>query len=525
MSPTAERTYGSRSGVTLIELLVAMAIFVAVISSVMLMFTSVTNTVRQSYRTMDVYEQARNALLSVERDVKVSFTAPVAGAELQFYGEPYGFTLIGIAPDQKLGRLTYVVHRDTSRMSNPGTSEGRGETVTLMRNWDEVAANFPVSDELNAYYPDPRVVEPPEGERPPSPFLDFQVEVVHGLLLRYYEPNVTDMADFPLMDRLLTNPMGGNVPWIPRPYLTLGQEGTLGTADRFPWLASYLWDYLDPTKMPPSTVSVPWYVREKIQMSEECHYWIQLLQGPGIRPIQPWDLMNIWWAPASGGVGLLDQFWWDNLFWDDWKREYGMPSAPPIGTYDPDTDIRPVLWDYVVARNFVLETYLLNPATGERIVTSAGLTVPVVGPNPFLDYAGANMNNYKNYDPIFQYAVENPDNRVTKFNTLYNLNHPSEISDPDGGQTDRFNAFRRVTDEIQANIGSPNLDPSLSKMMEARQFYDIGNPLQTRMPASFDITFWVLNEPGVTGAPPDLYRFSQTIHIPSGHMRRSRAVK
>ncbi|NLV46704.1 MAG: prepilin-type N-terminal cleavage/methylation domain-containing protein, partial [Candidatus Hydrogenedentes bacterium] len=30
MSPTAEHTYGSRRGVTLIELLVAMAIFIAV---------------------------------------------------------------------------------------------------------------------------------------------------------------------------------------------------------------------------------------------------------------------------------------------------------------------------------------------------------------------------------------------------------------------------------------------------------------------------------------------------------------
>ena len=62
-------------------------------------------------------------------------------------------------------------------------------------------------------------------------------------------------------------------------------------------------------------------------------------------------------------------------------------------------------------------------------------------------------------------------------------------------------------------------------MTEPRQFYDLGSPLQTRMPASFDITFWVLNDTGVTGAPTDLFRFSQTIQLPAGFLRRSQSVR
>ena len=126
MSRTAKYDSNTRRGVTLVELLVAIAIFIAIMGGVMMMFTSVTNTVRRSYSTMGVYARARDALLALERDVQTSFAAPAAGAALQFYGEPHGLVMIGVSSDNSLGRLTYVVHRDTSRMTNPGAFDGRG---------------------------------------------------------------------------------------------------------------------------------------------------------------------------------------------------------------------------------------------------------------------------------------------------------------------------------------------------------------------------------------------------------------
>jgi len=57
-------------------------------------------------------------------------------------------------------------------------------------------------------------------------------------------------------------------------------------------------------------------------------------------------------------------------------------------------------------------------------------------------------------------------------------------------------------------------------MTASRQFYDLGSPLQARIPSSFDVTFWVINDSMVAGAPVEVYRFSQTVHLPAGYMRR-----
>lgn len=493
---TAERTYGSRYGVTLIELLVAMVLFIAVMSSVIVMFNSVTNTVRRSYRTMDAYEQARSSLLAVERDVKVSFAAPASGADLQFYGEPYGFVLIGISPDQELGRLTYAVHRDTSRMN----AEGRGETITVFRDWKPLERsnrNVPGYYNLGAYYD------------LTDEYIELQVEVIYGLLVRVYEDQVTDLSRFDWIEDILQRSETERTSFIPQPrILNLLQESSWDWAAKpveFPWLSNYLWQLLDPTSG--FTASVPWYARNVIEKSEACHYWIQLLHGPGIRPVSSWDITNLWWS------NMPDQYWFD----------LNLPSSPAYNPNNP-YETRKFLSDYVVARDFVLETYLLDPATGERIITVDGRTVPVVGPNPYLYDTDATSTNY---DPIFQYAVEQVESRETKFNTLFNLDHYVQIKDGDT-VVDEFNAFQRLTREITNNVATPNVektDLALSKMAEPRQFYDLGSPLQTRMPASFDITFWVLNDTGVSGAPTDLFRFSQTIQLPSGFLRRSQSVR
>lgn len=502
MSRTVDVHKASRLGLTLVEMLVAIVIFTAIISSVILMFNSVTNTVRRSYRTMDLYEQMRSALFAVERDVQVTFAAPTVGVDFQFYGEPHGFVLVGIAPDQTLGRLTYVVHRDTSRMSQPGTFEERGERITLPRDWEKVAENFANPDELRVHYPNPQDSNPTD-----STLVDFEVEVIYGLLLRFYESGISSTDQFLPLERLVQNPEN-SIPRMPRPAFAYNQDSNnayLGAANRFPWLSSFIWDHFN-------TASVPWHVRDTIEQAEACHYWIQLLHGPSLSPIQPWSITNIWTNPWE----RIDQFWFDPYV--------------PLGVYGNDG--RRLLWDHVVADGFVLETYLLTPDTGERIQTSNNRFVPVVGPNPYLDYAGFNFEDYPNFDPIFRYAVENREDRVTKFNTLYNLNYRVQDTDALGNVVDEFNAFERlsglivdpVTGAFNANPGGDEFDKALSLMTETRQFYEMGNPLQARLPSSFDITLWVLNDSGMGSTSLDLYRFSQSIQLPAGFRRRSRAV-
>lgn len=496
MWPIAKRRTLSQSGLSLVELLVAMAIFVTLIGSLIVLFTTVINTVRRSYRTMDIYERARGALLSVERDLQLSFGAPAAGKAFSFYGESYGFVLIGIGLDQRLGRLTYVVHRDTSRIS---MENGRGIFMTLLRPWQEMEASFKVAEgdapsdttpsELSNYYPGS-----------PGEYVNFEVEITYGVLLRFFEDDISNLGRFPLLENLLprTTP-----PYLRRPVFTSISEAVLGAPERFPWLSTFLWENA-------TQVSVPWYVREAIQTAETCHYWLQLLQGPTLRPIRPWALTQIWWRPIEMG----DQFWFDPYF----------PVLP--------SQNQRLLWDYVVAEGFILETYLLDPITKGRILTRNGNSVPVIGPNPYLTWnPDYRYDDYPQFDPIFRYAVENNQKRVTEFNTLYNLDHLIEKQDNIGNVVERFRAFERLSKLIydptsgnfNLNPAGPMFDETLGYVTEVRQFYDVGSPLQVRLPASLDITFWVINDLSFAGAPPDLFRFSQTVQIQSGMMRRSRA--
>ena len=456
MSPTADIRAARRRGMSLIELIVAMAIFAAIMSSVMIMFNSVTNTVRRSYRTMDMMERSRGALLAVEEDVKTSFTALAAGADFHFYGEPYGFIMVGIAPNARLGRLTYGVYRDTSR-SDFEPAAKRGERVTLPRSADDMLQRFPG---IAAYYP---AVE--------GSLIDVEVEVVYGTLVRVYEEGIESVEQFPRLNREIV-----------KYKFALGAQYPAMLENRpadsyFPWLSRiFIWPNLD-------AASVPWYVREKIETVEKCHYWLQLIQGPrpaGMAAITPWNPMNLWsdW-----------EFQNQNVFWQD-----------PIvdGGYNPNGP--PVVWDHVMAEDFVYATYLLDPATGNRIVAPHAVTgedvfIPVLEPTDRPPY-------------VFEYQVESGMTSPL-FNTLFNLDH-------DG-------AFKTLTETLRTSPINADIDGPIGAMAETRQFYDMGSPLQSRLPSAFTINLLVLNPPVVQGAPPDFIQFTQTIHLPAGFLRRSRA--
>ncbi len=499
MSRTAESRGARRRGMTLVELIVAMAIFTTIMGGVILMFTTVTNTVRRSYRTMDLYDKARGSLLAVERDIQTAFAAPASGADFQFCGEPNGFVFIGVADNGKLGRLTYVVHRDTSRLTDPASDAWRGERVRLARNaedWDRLKARF---DGLDAYYPRP------------SGVVEVEVEVVYGLLLRYYEDEVEQVGRFDkLEDFLKPEPIHMPPPVLFNHQLNFFYETLRPNADYFPWFSRHgLWENLQ-------SASAPWHLREKLETVEQCHYWLQLLGGPGRPTWHPWNPLEVWWqgewrpndrvaidAINAGKVVMFppnwqpyDQFWFDHF----------APLAPEEFVNAPNTSKRRHLWDHVVADDIVLAAVLLDPTTGDRINARVPadadlppLYVPVLESTPFFQYA-AESNVLSN-----------------SFNALFNLNFDAAEGQP--------GAVEQAVLTLKLSPNNPNVDPAIAKMIEARQFYDVGSPMQSRLPSSFEITFWVLSDPMVQGASVDLQRFSQRIHIPSGFLRRSRAVE
>ena len=445
MSPTGNATYTRTRGMTLIELLVAMAIFATIMSGVMLMFVSVTDTVRRSYRTMDVFEATQGALMAIERDVQTSFSSPATGADFHFYGEPYGFIMVGIAPDEHLGRLTYAVHVDTSRMELPGTFQWRGEQVTIPLRWDDVYV-----DGLENFYPSP----------PPANYMDFEVEILYGLLVRRYEHQVTDFRSFPDVTEFENDRLFAPVVFY----------GTEEFEDHT--FTSYL--------LHNTNLSVPRRTEERLNLVERCHYWLQLLQGPGIPSPTPWNPLYIWENSSPGAY----------LYWRDHHVPDSLGEPDPVGKGG-------FLWDYVVARDFVISAWLLDPATGERIID----------PN-----TGLWAQAFPNQPPVFQYGVESSLARgynTPTFNTMFNLNHQGA-----------FEELVYVLSDSQDEI-----DSRLRQMIEYRQFYDVGNPLQARLPGAITVTLFVVNPPATTGAPTDMFNFAQTIHIPSGFLRRSQAIE
>ena len=96
-------------GFTLAELLVAMVIFLTLMSGVMVMFGASITAVNETYARKDTYEAGRAALGVIARDLQSAFTAREHGDLYNFYGTPYGFTFIGALQNGKLGRITYAL--------------------------------------------------------------------------------------------------------------------------------------------------------------------------------------------------------------------------------------------------------------------------------------------------------------------------------------------------------------------------------------------------------------------------------
>ncbi|MBI2422501.1 MAG: prepilin-type N-terminal cleavage/methylation domain-containing protein [Candidatus Hydrogenedentes bacterium] len=116
--------FTNQAGFTLVEMLVAMSIFLVLISGLLVLFNGVVETVREGYQTMDTFELGRGAINVIDRDLKGAFTSREHGNAYQFYGTPDGFMFVGTLESGEIGRVTYVLHRP-----NPGASRDTFQTL------------------------------------------------------------------------------------------------------------------------------------------------------------------------------------------------------------------------------------------------------------------------------------------------------------------------------------------------------------------------------------------------------------
>lgn len=132
------------TGFTLVELLVALAIFVTVMASVALVFNGAVRTSKQGFQNQEAFELARGTMKVLERDISRAFTNRDHGDDFNFYGTPIGFTYVGlISADESsapnMARVTYVVYHDLASSIAGSVAQyeskegGTVPTYTLLR--------------------------------------------------------------------------------------------------------------------------------------------------------------------------------------------------------------------------------------------------------------------------------------------------------------------------------------------------------------------------------------------------------
>lgn len=100
----------SERGLSLVEMLVAMAIFVVLMAGLSLLFSGAIDAVRYGYVNQEAFERARSSMTVLERDLSSAFTAREFGDYYAFYGGPRGFSFVGVIDTGALARVTYVAH-------------------------------------------------------------------------------------------------------------------------------------------------------------------------------------------------------------------------------------------------------------------------------------------------------------------------------------------------------------------------------------------------------------------------------
>lgn len=96
-----------RAGMTLIELMVAMAILSLILTGLVAMFVSAIESTHQGYMIKESYGNARSAMEVLSRDLERACALANRGEKVQFYGTPTALTFVTVLDNGQVGRVTY----------------------------------------------------------------------------------------------------------------------------------------------------------------------------------------------------------------------------------------------------------------------------------------------------------------------------------------------------------------------------------------------------------------------------------
>ncbi len=156
---------GAARGFTLPELLISMAILSILTLALFMLFSSSLRAFKSTKKAMDASEETHTAFRVLERDLAQGYAAKHYGDSANFFGCPYGFSMIATldaAGQARTARVSYVVHSFAG--SNPVETLSDGPDDALLPTFGIIRYIEPGVDKLNEYpvqWPDYTSPTPP----------------------------------------------------------------------------------------------------------------------------------------------------------------------------------------------------------------------------------------------------------------------------------------------------------------------------------------------------------------------------
>ncbi len=495
----AVRGRGVSGGFTLVEILVAMAIFVVLMSGITALFLGSVRTVRGGYRSMDAFGAARTAMTIMDRDLSVAFTARDQGQKYQFYGRPEGFMFVGALYGGGIGRITYVLHPLVfDDPANPTQKIGDRFETEIVESWKETlgivkqqgkqygfSRGMPgdEADQLGEAAQDV-VIAAYAGLMPPdsdaSRPVEFRVIVSTYALLRIEESGVRDLDSFALP---------GDLVW---PLIDPEQ-----VADDFDGSNEGLYYELLAAINPQSPD--PTYDMRRIlgTQNQNVNYPIHSINGRLVQQLIQAKRREIWIRMLSGdplldaldangrGFASLGDWYWNE------KDNYG-------------NSIRNID-DFKLVESILYKTILLHPDSGEPLfIPGTQEPIDVLYVHGIFTYGNAYGNGTK-------------DDLRTYFND--NQNIESGVLEP--GEMD-YPGYMMSGDPGIGELAA--FDKFLTRVSESKVDSLIGSPLEPRLPYNVAPQFWLMMEKKEPGAPDFRKWFTQLVTVPSGFTREQGGV-
>ncbi len=447
-------------GLTLVELLIAMGIFLIIMSGVTLLFANASSSVTQANMAMEGYESARASMARLERDFSLAFVSRETGSTNHFYGQPNGLCFTGALESGRLSRITYAIQPRHDKAFNTTTSQPIVDLINRAKRYDQrrgIANSDPKSAELalGQYLTAKEIVWTPDSVTN----VELPIRVVPAALIRYEESGAADLETFPL-------PSADNKLVWPN--------------------IEVLWDNRN-DDTPAISPDDPLY----------CEMHKALIQaGSAVScPISSYDL-DI--------RKLLD----DNQT---------SPTAPKMSMLGPKvvkailTAKRPELWLRLIVNNWQYDEFA-------AACRDSGLKLPVVSaPEDYELIGNVLWGAFMDEDPLLYPGFAGFD--VLEIPPLFQYTDGNYVKDQPV-VTNTFNALENIagyTGFFQGPLGIDGFDIALQTAADSGT--DVGSPMDLRLPYSVEVGFWIMLESRSPSVNDFRQWFTQIIEIPSAFTR------